>query len=162
VTVRALCIAAALFSSSCVTFSFDRDLRETPLTENALDGLEPSKTSLEQCLARLGAPLYVWEYQGDGVAIAYGWQKEKQWNVTLSVPIVHGYSASASYTNEAAKLRGAVLLFDRDFKLEVVRRGFLKSLREELRQRRPAPVDESENGADSDGSATQEKAGPRT
>jgi hypothetical protein len=142
--VRALCIVAALVLSGCVTFSFDRDLRNTPLADTALDGLEPSRTTLAQCLERFGAPIYVWEYRGDGLAIAYGWQKEKQWNVTASVPIFRGYSASASFTHDASKLRGAVLLFDSDLKLEVVRRGFLKSLREELAPRRPAPVDDGE------------------
>ena len=145
---RAFLAAAALSCASCVTFSFDRDLRYVPLSDAAIDGLQPQKASLARCLETLGAPLYVWEYKEDGVALAYGWHKEKNWNVTVSVPITHGYSASASYTDDAAKLRGVVLLFDRDLELEIVRRGFLKSLREELQRRRPAPVDDDDASAD--------------
>jgi hypothetical protein len=127
--------------SSCVTFSFDRDLRYVPLSDEAIESLHPGETSFDECLETLGAPLYVWEYKADGAALAYGWHKEKNWNVTVSVPVARGYSASASYTDDASKLRGIVLLFDTNLKLEMVRRGFLKSLREELQRRRPAPVE---------------------
>jgi hypothetical protein len=143
--VRALLLAASLLCSSCVTFSFDRDLRYVPLPEDAIDSVEPGEADLVQCLERFGAPLYVWEYKGSGVALGYGWHKEKTWNVTVSVPVAHGLSASASYTDDAAKLRGIVLLFGPDLKLEMVRRGFLQSLREEIQARRPAPVDEEDD-----------------
>jgi hypothetical protein len=143
----ALIVAASLVCASCVTFSFDRDLRYVPLSDAAIDAVRPSETTLAQCLEEFGAPLYVWEYKEDGVALAYGWHKEKNWNVTVSVPLTHGYSASASYTDDAEKLRGVVLLFDRDLRLEIVRRGFLKSLRQELRARRPAPVDDADQSS---------------
>jgi hypothetical protein len=148
---RALVPAAALLLAGCVTFSFDRDLRFTPLAEDSLAGLQPGQARLDQCLERLGAPLYVWEYKGDGMALAYGWNKEKSWNVTVSVPVTQYYSASASYSDDTANLRGAVLLFDRDLKLEMVRRGFLRSLRAETEARRPAPVqleEDAEPGAE--------------
>jgi hypothetical protein len=144
VSVRAFLVASAFLCSSCVTFSFDRDLRYVPLPDAAIDSVQPGEASLAECLGRFGAPLYVWEYKGDGVALAYGWHKEKNWNVTVSVPVTHGYTASASYTDDAAKLRGIVLCFDRNLGLEYVRRGFLQSLREELAPRHPAPVDDDD------------------
>jgi hypothetical protein len=139
--LRALVPASAFLLAGCVTFNFDRDLRNAPISDEELAGLHPGEARLEQCLAELGAPLYVWEYKVDGMALAYGWNKEKTWNVTVSVPVTQYYSASASYTDAAANLRGAVLLFDRDLKLEMVRRGFLRSLRAEIGQERPAPVE---------------------
>jgi hypothetical protein len=142
-SARIAVLAAPWLLASCVTFSFERNLAHTPLDDAALDALQPGRASLEQCLERLGAPLYVWEYKGNGVALAYGWQKQKRWNVSVSVPLVRGYSASGSYTDDASKLRGAVLFFDDDLELELVRRGFLQTLRAELAPRRPAPVEES-------------------
>lgn len=139
---RAVVLAATLLLGSCVTFSFERDLRYVPLADGVLEGLHPGEARLDQCIERLGAPLYVWEYKGNGMALAYGWEKEKAWTVTVSVPVTNYYSASGAYTNNAAKLRGAVLLFDSDLKLETVRRGFLRTLRAEIENRRPAPVDE--------------------
>ena len=158
--VRAVLLASTLCLSSCVAFSFDRDLRNVPLPDGAIESLQPGDARLEQCLERLGAPLFVWEYKGDGVALAYGWSKEKNWNVTVSVPVTRGYSTSFSYTDDSANLRGAVLLFDRDLKLEIVRHGFLRSLRAELAQKRPAAVDQKSAPDSGDSSKADDPSQP--
>ncbi len=139
--MRALAILAPLFLSGCITFVWSRERRFEPLAMGALEGLEVGRTTLSECLLRLGAPLYVWEYKGDGAALAWGWSDEDEKRVAVSIPLQERFSASFSYDSEIAKLRGAVLLFDRDLKLEQVREGWLRDLERGIGRRRPAAAE---------------------
>ena len=102
---------------------------------------------MADCLAALGAPLYVWEYKGDGAALAWGWSDENRKGISVSVPVYEQASASLSYDDGREKLNGAMLLFDRGLVLEDVRKGRLRDLQRDLLRRRPAPVP-ADDGSD--------------
>jgi hypothetical protein len=129
-----------LLLASCVSFTWYRTHSNEPSPKNALSTLVPGKSTLDECLQALGAPLYLWEYKGDGAALAWGWNDLNWKGVTLSVPIYDQTAASASYDYGAERMKGAVLLFDRDLVLESVREGWLRDLESELGRRRPAVV----------------------
>jgi hypothetical protein len=146
-------LASALLVAGCVTYTYTRDMRFAPIDDAALDCLRPGEADITECLAKLGAPLYVWEYSHEGVALAYGFDKDRTWSLTVSVPVSHGFSASGSYSDQVRKLRGAVLLFDPAWRLQIVRRGMLADLSAELRHKRPAIVESTDDegfGAPSD------------
>ena len=138
-------VAAAIVAcvlSGCLSFVWSRDRAYAPLPQGSIEGLEIGRTSLSACLDRLGAPLYVWEYKGDGAALAWGYEDENSKRITFSVPI-NRTRASLSYGDVAARLKGAVLLFDHDLVLEQVKEGYLRTIRGDLERVRPAPVEES-------------------
>jgi hypothetical protein len=146
-------LASALLVAGCVTYTYTRDMRFAPIDDAALDCLRPGEADITECLEKLGAPLYVWEYSQEGVALAYGFDKDRAWSLTVSVPVARGFSASGSYTDQVRKLRGAVLLFDPAWRLQIVRRGMLADLSAELRHKRPAIVESTDDegfGAPSD------------
>lgn len=131
-------LAATLLASGCFRFSWRHQTRNAPAGSAALDELRPRETSLDQCLERLGAPLYVWEYKRNGVALAYGWLENDEKGFSVSVPIAQDFSASLSYDDADAQMRGVVLLFGPELTLELVRRGYLRDLSVEFDRSRPA------------------------
>ena len=137
----AAAIVASLLSG-CLSFVWSRDRAYQPLPQGSLADLEVGQTTLSLCLERLGAPLYVWEYKGDGAALAWGYQDDNTKRISFSIPINRG-RASVSYGDIAARLKGAVLLFDRGLVLEQVKEGYLRTIRGDLERARPAPVEES-------------------
>lgn len=134
-------LIAAVTCSGCVSFGYRRATRESPPSKTALAGLHPGETSLADSLAQLGAPLYVWEYKGDGAALAWGWYRRGDLGFTISVPLARQLSARGSYESIDENLRGFVLLFDADLKLELMREGYLRDLQNDLRRKRPAAED---------------------
>jgi hypothetical protein len=138
-----LLLASAL--AGCFTFVWTRDQRFEPLPKTALEGLEPGRTTFAECLRRLGSPLYVWEYKGDGAAIAWGFADEDSKRITMSVPLSEWFHPSVSYGDVDASLRGVVLLFDRELVLESAKEGYLRDLETQFRRTRPAPVPEPAN-----------------
>lgn len=139
--MRGLSLLFPLVLAGCVSVGWSRDRRHEPLPEGVIETLEPGRSTLAECLESLGAPLYVWEYRGDGAALAWGWNDEDRKGVSVSVPVYDQVSASLSYDDAREKLRGAVLLFDRDLVLEQVREGWLRDLQRDLLRRRPAAVE---------------------
>lgn len=133
-----LSILSMLFLSSCVTFVWTRERRFEPLRKDALEGFEDGRTTFAECLQRLGAPLYVWEYKVDGAAIAWGAADEDAKRVAVTIPLTARYNPTFSYGDIDAKLRGAVLFFDRDLVLERVERGCLRDLERQIVRTRPA------------------------
>lgn len=134
-------IAALLFvplASACLSLAWVREHRDQPPPENWIEDLRPGEADLEQCLNRLGAPLYVWEYKGEGMALAWGWVDNDRKGFTFSVPLADEASASFSYDRIDERMRGVVLLFDRDLKLELARSGYLRDLSRDYQRRRPA------------------------
>ena len=140
-----LAVALSLGLSGCLSFVWSRDRLHQPLPEGSLENLEIGRTTLSACLDRLGAPLYVWEYKGDGAALAWGYRDENSRRIAFSVPISR-FRASVSYDDIAARLKGAVLLFDGGLVLEQVKEGYLRDISGELERDRPAPVDVDEAG----------------
>jgi len=137
---RGLLLLLPLLLASCVSFTWFRDHRQEPLPKGAIETLVPGKSTLAECMQTLGAPLYLWEYRGDGAALAWGWDDTHSKGVAVSIPVYDQTSVSASYDYGNERLKGAVLLFDRDLVLESVREGWLRDLERELGRRRPAPV----------------------
>lgn len=134
-------LAAAPLASGCFSFAWRHETRNTPPASGSFDELRPGEASLAQCLERLGAPLYVWEYKGNGVALAYGWLESDEKGFALSVPVAQDLSASASYDDRDTRMRGVVLLFAPDLTLELVKQGNLSELSIAFERRRPAPAE---------------------
>ncbi len=106
--------------------------------------LEAGRTQLTDCLADLGAPLWVWEHlEGgrDGAALAYGWFDEEDIGVSVSVPLGEHSSASFDYTTLDTRLHGLVLFFDERWVLTSFRTGLLSDLTNEAR-RPPTALEE--------------------
>lgn len=131
----------ALACTSCLTFRYDRTIVNSRPEKGAVETLVPGEATLADALARLGAPLYVWELPASETALAWGWQRDRLRGVTVSIPLDQGGSASASYDDIARKLHGVVLQFDAQKQLVSVRRGFLRDLQTEFTRRRPANVE---------------------
>lgn len=137
-------VAAAALCSGCFRFAWERETRQVPPSKEALADIVAGETTLAHCLDRLGAPLYVWEYKQNGLALAYGWLEVDNKGVSASVSVAHDMSASFSYDDSDARLRGVVLLFDQDLKLELSKSGYLRDLSLEFARRRPADTSTSE------------------
>jgi hypothetical protein len=141
--VQAARIAAclvALLASSCVQLEWERNQTHAHVDTAAIARLEPGASDVGACLAELGAPLYVWEYAGDGVALAFGAQSGRYLDLNISIPLERG-SAPVDFGERYANTDGWVLFFDADWKLVRVQAGRLRNLAREL-ERRPAPVED--------------------
>ena len=144
--MRLPAIAALPLLSGCVQLVWRRDTRFEAPPPAALAELEPGRATLAECLDRLGAPLFVWEYKGDGAALAWGWSVLDDRYISIGLPIQDNYTASFSYDESDVDLPGVVLFFDREWKLEMVKEGRLRNLREKLVRRRPAPAADGDSG----------------
>jgi len=131
-----------LLAPGCLRVTWQRETRFAPPPAGAIGAAEQGG-GLSATLATLGAPLWVWEHEQDGVALAYGWRQSRSWNFNLSIPISNDASASFDYTDVDREMTGVVFFFDRDLSLQEVRRGRLRDLTLERRRRRPAPVPEA-------------------
>lgn len=141
---RTLAVCVALFSSSCVSFEYQRDIIEREPDAVIVEGLLAGTARLEDVLGALGAPIDVWEGANGNPVLSYGGLRSREWNVDVSVPITDSGSASLSYTDTTAKTRGTVFVFDDQLRLHIVRSGLLGDLRRVYARRRPASVDEDE------------------
>ncbi|MSR62262.1 MAG: hypothetical protein EXS08_07445 [Planctomycetes bacterium] len=144
--MRALPASLALLCAvtGCVSVNWTRESRYAPVASEHLARLEAGRTQLGDCLADLGAPLWVWEHtEGgqDGAALAYGWFDEEDVGVNVSVPVTDNSSASFDYTTLDARLHGLVLFFDERWVLTSFRTGWLRDLTREVR-RPPTALEE--------------------
>jgi hypothetical protein len=114
----------------CISINYSRECWFEPFDETALEELRPDQTDLTTCLARLGAPHFVWPHARDGFALAYARLDQSQWGVELSYAITGGASIDFSYDNASKDIEGVVLLFDADLLLRTIRRGYLRELPE--------------------------------
>ena len=131
----------ALGSTGCITGGFYRSQMFEPVTQAQLDPLPPGNATLAEALAELGAPLLVWEWKGDGVALAWGWQDAQRWGFAVSIPIWNNTGASLSYDKVARELPGAVLFFGPDGVLIESRQGKLGEIQDQTRARPAAPAE---------------------
>jgi hypothetical protein len=134
-----LALAGCLaLSSACVQVAWERHEFNSPLEEDVEQELVAGEVSLKECLAQLGAPLLVWELSDSSYALAYGWDRQREYGVSFSVPVADsGRSASINYDDIASKAYGVVLIFDSDDRLLRKRRGLLRDLAPEQARRRP-------------------------
>lgn len=123
--------------AACVSAEYQREIVLAPVSSGSVAALRPGESDLGECLAALGAPNFVWERRGDSIALAYASYRDAGWGLGVSVQLARGVSASFDYGQLEAKSRGYVLLFDADWRLEGVRAGFLRDLRDTLE--RPPP-----------------------
>jgi hypothetical protein len=139
-------LGALVLCPGCFSFSYQRNLTFGPVAPAAVESLHPGESDLGEVLARLGAPIYVWEGKSGEVVLAYGAERERGWSFKVSVPLFERTSASLSYDDAVQKLEGFVLVFDSSLKLKILRAGLLRNLRA-ISARRPALVDESSQPA---------------
>jgi len=141
---RLASLALLCAATACVSVNWTRASRYAPVASESLARLEAGRTQLADCLADLGAPLWVWEHtEGgqDGAALAYGWYDEKDWGVNLRVPVSDNNSASFDYSSLDTRLHGLVLFFDDRWVLTSFRTGLLRDLTREAR-RPPSALEE--------------------
>lgn len=137
---RAACALLALLPG-CVHLTWDAHHVEEPVPDGALAGLEPGKDGLDRCLQLLGAPHFVWEYRGEGAALA--WVASDSGGLSFGISYTWERFATTSfrYDKDAADLPGVVLWFGPDLVLERWRRGRMRDLTSGLHHR-PADPDE--------------------
>lgn len=133
--MRGLAILAPLLFAGCVTFKYERHLREEQVSPEALGELEIGTSTIADVLARLGAPLFVWEGVGDAVVLAYGSEDRREVGFSVSVPLFDSANASFDYDDVASRLEGYVLVFDAEGRLEIVRAGLLRELGQAVKRR---------------------------
>jgi hypothetical protein len=133
--VRFAALLALALCSSCVSFTYERDLAFEPVPADAVAKLRVGESDIGDALAHLGAPLYVWEGVDHAVVMAYGHGATKGWGVRLSRS-----SVSFNYDDVAERIEGYLLVFGDDDKLRLVRAGLLRDLSETTR-RPPALVE---------------------
>ena len=136
-------LVLALACPSCLSFVWNRERNFHEPAANAVDGLRPGQATLADSLGALGAPLYVWEWHADGMALAWGWSDDDRKGLSLSVPVAQRLSASLSYMRDMGKLNGIVLFFDAHAALVELRHGRLSEIHEETAQKRPSFQDEA-------------------
>ena len=131
-----------LFSGGCITGGYSRQQVFAPIVPAGITALEPGKTTLADVLAAFGAPIFVWEWKGDGAALAWGWSDSGRWGFAVSVPVGDTSATAYSFDKLANDLPGAVLFFGPDDVLLEAREGRLAEIRAETTQPRPAPLPE--------------------
>lgn len=139
---RLLAPLLALVSGGCISGGYYRAQAFEPVKQVQFAALPPGVATLDDALRTLGAPVYVWEWKQDGIALAWGWRNLARWGFSVSVPLTHNDSASFSYDRLSNDLPGAVLFFDRDDKLVEARQGLLADIRTETARARPAAPEE--------------------
>ncbi len=133
--MRIIAVACLPLFAGCVSFKYERHSTYEPVSTAAVDELAIGTSDLSDALAKLGAPLYVWEGVNDAVVIAYGSSNEKQLGFSISLPLFEQASASFDYDDISSKLEGFVLVFEPDLKLRIVRAGLLGELGKAFKRR---------------------------
>lgn len=141
---RALALAACvLLTSGCLRIDWTRDSRYTPVLPERHANLTVGQSSAAECLATLGAPLWVLELPVDGrngALFAWGWFESKDVGLQVSYAFDRFVSASVDYTQVSAEMEGLVAVFDAEWRLVEMERGRLRDLTSEERLARPIPA----------------------
>jgi hypothetical protein len=138
-------LVVGLLLGGCIRVEMARELRFERPAAGAIEGLKVGESDVEASLAALGAPLWVWEQptpEGDGVAMAWGWYRNRSNGFRISVPAGRVPSPSFDYGESDERLEGVVLFFDHDWRLTSFRTGLLVDLTRDLDRRRPAHVED--------------------
>lgn len=132
-----LAVTLVLAAPACVSVTWERHRVNEPLPESALVWAQDGGFDLTAALAHLGAPTHVWELPGGAIALAWGWRREHELGLRLSIPVTGRQSASFTYTGIDARLFGLVVVFDESNRAVLVRCGHLAELARSLTRRRP-------------------------
>lgn len=138
--MRLAAIAALALCSACVSYKYERHSAFEPVRADKVAELAIGTSDIGDALARLGAPLYVWEGVDDAIVLAYGSDDSRQWGLNVSVPVYDQANASFKYDDTSSRLEGYILVFDRNLELKIVRAGLLRELGRTVRLR-PASVE---------------------
>ena len=124
--MRSVVLLAAVLAASCVSGDYGKVRTFRPPPDGAFEARVVGETCGDDAVSALGAPLQVIEV-GRGLALSWGWQKERGWELQVSAPI-GDVQGSISYADTVNKLPGVVLFFGPDWTLLLKRRGFLGDL----------------------------------
>ncbi|GAB4146477.1 MAG: hypothetical protein Fur0037_14550 [Planctomycetota bacterium] len=130
-------LALGALVQACVRGSYYVHHYDQAPDPSAVAGLVPGKDDLGSCLARLGAPHFVFEYARDGAALAWAYGAESGLGFGAAYTVQDFANVSFDFDNAWRDLDGLVLWFREDLVLERWRRGRLADLTRDLR-RRPA------------------------
>jgi hypothetical protein len=128
--------------AGCLAVTWQHEVEHERVSNRAIKHLQPGASDLGACLDALGAPLYVWEYRGDGLVLAYGWLQTLHWGASASADMGNGLSASFNYDSIDGATQGYVLFFDDAWILTAVKAGNLRDLAAGFQRQRPAPVED--------------------
>lgn len=148
-TIRLALVAVpcSALAAGCLSVRWSAQERYVAIPEKTTTGyLEPGVTTLQACLDRFGAPLFVYEQPDGAFAIAYGWYDQRELGGQVSYPVIDFVSASIDYRDSDAKLFGFVLFFQPGGELERWRRGYLREILPTER-RRPATIEHASSDA---------------
>ncbi|MEZ6016354.1 MAG: hypothetical protein R3F49_14650 [Planctomycetota bacterium] len=124
---RLAAVALVCGLSGCLQGDYNLGRVHQPLAPADVDGLRPGVDSLSVVLARLGAPLFVREL-GEGIALAYGWLDEENWNVEAQLPLGDTGGVQFTYGNTDQQLPGVVVFIDPSLMVRRIERGVLRDL----------------------------------
>ena len=127
---------------SCLNLRYSRIVQLREPADGHYESLRPGESDLQACLDLLGAPLIVQEYAA-GQALAWGWFEAADWSLSAQTPI-GDQSASLSFQSVDGRMLGLLLLFDRDWRLIELRRGYLRELGRGIERRRPQLLKEED------------------
>jgi len=138
-----------LLLSGCVGFHWERDTRFERVPQELCDRLHPGSSQLDECLAILGAPLWVWETAesgAPGAVLAYGWFRADDRLFRVSFPLTQHAKGNFDYKLVDGSLHGLVLFFDEQWTLQRWRRGRLEDITADIEgagRLRPANTDKT-------------------
>ena len=142
-----LLVALALAASGCISLNWSRS-REPQSLDPRWTEFEVGSARLEDALALLGAPLHVYENERSGAVLVWGRGLHDDKGFNVSVPVSdQGGSASFDYSRGTSGLRGVLMVFDADWRLALVREGFLHDLTAGHGARPSVPLDPDERPA---------------
>src|SRR5690606_20185960 len=123
----ALC-CALLACPGCLHVDYVRERVNEPIPETATEGLAIGAATLDDVIARLGAPTLVWPSENGEVVLAYAWRDDAGWGVSLSYSFDRFANASLEWDWDHAEIPAIVLRLDRELRLRMIQRGLLRDL----------------------------------
>lgn len=134
-------LALALLATGCLSLNWTRDTRSEPVDPRWSE-LSPGAARLDDALAVLGAPLYVYEHEHGGAVLVWGRARADDKGFNVSVPVSdQGGSADFDYSRVSSGLRGVLMVFDADWRLTLAREGLLHDLTEGRPTRTSLPLE---------------------
>jgi hypothetical protein len=127
--------------AGCLQGDYNEDRIHQVVSPVHVETLQPGEARLQDVLALLGAPLYVVELDR-GVALAFGWLDQSDWNVEAVVPVGDA-SMQFSYASADLQLPGLVVFLDEDYVVTRLDRGLLRDLLPD--RARPKLVEDAES-----------------
>lgn len=131
-----------LVLAGCVTGEYGQQTINEPVDLQKLRSLQVGQDDLTSCLAALGAPVDVREYDvapdgSSGMALVWFWSQRVGWGVQVSGSVTEDASVSFEFDWAGTDMPGCVLWFDRDLKLARFREGLVGEMLP--KRRRPNP-----------------------